>query len=160
MKIFNREISPMKMIGGIGVIVGAFFGITNLVNWSKEQMLDDISGNWNLTYTIEQTSFNPYKGLQLGYTLFIEQNGKSLKGTGSKTLENNQVLATSARTPIEVSGTFDGKNIQLTLTEKGKMRESHGIIKLKITDNKKIFEGTFTTDAANSSGKCLMEVLK
>jgi hypothetical protein len=98
--------------------------------------------------------------LQLGYTLFIEQNGNSLKGNGAKILENNQVLPTAARTPIEVNGTFDGKNIQLTVKEKGKIRESHGIIKLKITDNKQIFEGIFTTDAANASGKCLMEVLK
>jgi hypothetical protein len=64
MKIFNHEISPMKIIGGIGVIVSVFFGITNLYKWYNEKMLKDISGNWKVTYTIEQTSFTPYKGLQ------------------------------------------------------------------------------------------------
>ena len=152
--------SVLKMVGGMGTVIGAFLGMNGLYNWYNQKTLEDISGNWKLNYTIEETSYAPYKGIQLGYTIFIEQHGNAIKGNGDKTYENGQPLPSAAKTPIEVNGTFDGENILLTVKEKGKKRESSGMIQLKVGDHAKKFEGTFTTTAANSTGKCVVELIK
>ncbi len=160
-KMLSSKIPILRVIGGIGTIVGAILGISSLYNWYNQKTIEDISGIWKVSYAIDETTYVPYKGLQIGYTIFIQQEGTNLKGIGEKISENGQVLPASAKTPIKVNGTFDGENVLLTVEEKGKKRESSGMIKLKVLGNHdSVFEGTFSTTAANSSGKCMVELQK
>ncbi len=160
MKFLGGKIPFLRIIGGIGTLVGAVLGINGLYNWYNESIIEDLSGIWKVSYIIEETTYAPYKGLRIGYTIFIQQDGFNLNGKGDKISENSQMLQTSAKTPIEVNGTFDGENVQLTVLEKGKKRESSGMIKLKKVNDGGVFEGSFYTTAANSSGKCIVELQK
>ena len=155
--MFIKNLPLLKIFGGIGTIITTFFGINSLKDWYGEKYVHVVEGRWELYNTIEETTYPKYKGLEIGYVLFIEQEGKVISGDGEKTYENERLLPSKARTPIKVSGTIDGKELTLKVTEKGD-RDIHGMIKLKVTDIKTELKGSFSTAAANSSGKCEVKI--
>jgi len=158
MKIFN--ITPLKkIIAGVVFTIGAFFSIMQFINWVHDKAMDDISGKWKITFVYEKTSYSQFKGMQLVYDVFVNQNGSEIKGDGEKSIENNTRVISKFRTPISFTGAYNGKTLQLNIKEKGTERETTGMIVVKKTDSKKIYEGTFTTTAANSSGKCIIELV-
>jgi hypothetical protein len=113
----------------------------------------DLSGNWSVVNTVEQTSYQAYKNMQVGFNVSINQTGKDFIGTGQKISENGRSLPADSRTPIVVRGTIDGDKVEATFSESGAARKTNGRFVWKIDRTKRGLNGTFVSNAARSRGK-------
>lgn len=118
----------------------------------------NLSGEWILTNTIEQTSYSNYQGLRLGYRIYLQQDGNSLKGNGEKRWENGvEISSPTARTPIYLEGTISGDSVTLNITEVGAKRTTAGQITLTVHPDTNTLDGSFSSNAADSSGSSYVE---
>ena len=113
----------------------------------------DLRGNWNVVNTVEQTSYNAYKNMQIGFNVSINQAGKDFTGTGEKVSENGRSLPASGRTPILVKGTIKGDRVEATFSETGAVRKTSGRFRWKIDKGTGGLSGTFVSTAARTRGK-------
>ncbi len=113
----------------------------------------DLSGNWDVVNTVEQTSYQAYKNMRVGFNVSINQTGKDFTGQGEKISENGRSLPATSRTPIVVRGTIDGDKVEATFSESGAMRKTNGRFVWKLDKTSGGLTGTFVTNAARSSGK-------
>jgi hypothetical protein len=113
----------------------------------------DLTGNWNVTNTIEQTAYQPYKNMQVGFELAINQTGNEFTGTGQKVSENGQSLPGTSRTPIVVRGSIEGDKVKATFSETGATRKTSGRFVWRIDRAKGGLTGTFASSAARSRGR-------
>jgi hypothetical protein len=113
----------------------------------------DLSGNWSVVNTVEQTSYQAYKNMKVGFNVSINQTGKDFTGTGEKISENGRNLPAAGRTPIVVKGTIDGDRVEATFSENGAMRPTNGRFVWRIDKTSRGLTGTFVSNAARSSGK-------
>ena len=113
----------------------------------------DLSGNWNVVNTVEQTSYAPYQNMEIGFNVSIDQAGKEFTGKGEKISENGRSLPAAGRTPILVKGTIDGDKVEATFSETGAVRKTNGRFIWKIDKGSGGLNGTFVSSAARTSGK-------
>jgi hypothetical protein len=114
-------------------------------------LLDAISRN--VINTVEQTSYQAYKNMQVGFNVSINQTGNEFNGKGEKISENGRSLPTTSRTPIVVKGTINGDNIEATFSESGAVRKTNGRFVWKLDRAKGGLTGTFVSTAARTRGK-------
>jgi hypothetical protein len=81
----------------------------------------------------------------------LQQTGNRVTGTGFKATENGRALPRGGRTPITVTGTTDGREVQLAFTERGLRRASKGQFVMTIAEDGTL-RGQFSSDAARSRG--------
>lgn len=112
----------------------------------------ELTGNWNIVNTVQKTSYNSFNNLKVGFALSIQQNGDGFTGTGQKVSENGRSLPASSRTPIQVKGSIHGDRVEATFFEDGAARKTNGRFVWRV-DKAGALTGTFTTNAARSSGK-------
>ena len=113
----------------------------------------DLTGNWRIINTVEQTSYQPFKNLEVGFNLSIDQNGTGFTGKGQKVSENGRSLPASGRTPIVVKGSIDGDRVEATFFEEGAVRKTQGRFVWRIEKAGAGLTGTFVSTAARASGK-------
>lgn len=119
----------------------------------EEETADfDLSGWWEMTNRIQSTNFEQYKGLRLGYRLNLEQEGNRITGRGQKWTEDGRTLTSSARTPITVTGTIDGRKVTLKFTEQGTKRTTSGGFEWTLSADRTALRGSFWSTAAGTSG--------
>ena len=113
----------------------------------------DLTGDWHVINTVDQTAYRSFQDMQIGFRLKIEQNGKDFTATGEKVSENGRPLPARSRTPIHVTGSIDGDNVVATFVEDGHARRTNGRFAWRLQDENAALTGTFVTGAAKSSGK-------
>lgn len=113
----------------------------------------DLSGNWNVINTVEQTSYAAYKNMEIGFNVSIDQAGRDFTGKGEKISENGRSLPASGRTPILVKGRIDGDKVEATFSENGAVRKTNGRFVWKIDKGSGGLKGTFVSTAARTSGR-------
>ena len=113
----------------------------------------DLSGNWKVTNTVEQTSYQAYENMEIGFNVSINQAGKDFTGTGEKISENGRSLPSDGRTPIVVKGTIDGDRVEATFSENGATRKTNGRFVWRIDKGSGGLTGTFASSAARTRGK-------
>jgi hypothetical protein len=113
----------------------------------------NLSGNWQVINTVEQTAYEPYRNMEVGFNVAINQAGRDFTGTGEKISENGRSLPAAGRTPIQVKGTIDGDKIQATFSENGAVRKTNGRFVWRIDRGNGGLTGTFVSTAARTSGK-------
>jgi hypothetical protein len=113
----------------------------------------DLNGNWKVINTVEQTSYEPYKNLKVGFDLAINQSGNEFTGKGQKVSENGQSLPATSRTPILVKGSIDGDKVEAVFSETGAVRKTSGRFVWRIDKANGGLNGTFVSTAARTSGK-------
>ncbi|HJT67773.1 MAG TPA: DUF4388 domain-containing protein [Pyrinomonadaceae bacterium] len=113
----------------------------------------DLTGNWTVINTVEQTAYEPYRNMEIGFNVAINQAGRNFTGTGEKISENGRSLPAAGRTPIQVKGTIDGDKIQATFSENGSVRKTNGRFVWRIDRGSGGLTGTFISTAARTSGK-------
>jgi len=118
-----------------------------------ETTAPDLSGNWNVVNTVEQTSYAAYKNMEIGFNVSIDQAGNDFTGKGEKISENGRSLPAEGRTPIVVKGTIDGDKVEATFSETGAVRKTKGRFVWKIDKGNGALNGTFVSTAARTSGK-------
>jgi hypothetical protein len=115
--------------------------------------VQDLTGEWHVINTVDQTTYRSFQDMQIGFRLKIEQNGKDFTATGEKVSENGRPLPARSRTPIHVTGSIDGDNVVATFVEDGRARRTNGRFAWRLQDENAGLTGTFVTGAAKSSGK-------
>ena len=113
----------------------------------------DLTGNWTVINTVEQTAYEPYRNMEIGFNVAINQAGRDFTGTGEKISENGRNLPAAGRTPIQVKGTIDGDKIQATFSENGAVRKTNGRFVWRIDRGSGGLTGTFVSTAARTRGK-------
>ena len=116
-------------------------------------VIPDLTGNWNVTNTVEQTAYQPYKNMEVGFELAINQTGNEFTGKGQKVSENGQSLSKMSRTPIVVEGSINGDKVEATFSESGATRKTSGRFVWRIDRAKGELTGTFASTAARSRGR-------
>jgi hypothetical protein len=112
----------------------------------------DLSGEWMMINTVWETQYAAYQHLQLGFRLWIRQQGQTFEATGEKYLENGRPIPAAARRPITIQGTLKaGGVIEATFVEAGQRRQTTGRLQLTRRDPQHL-QGTFHSTAAGSSG--------
>jgi len=113
----------------------------------------NLTGNWKVVNIVEQTSYQAYKNMEIGFNVSINQAGKDFTGKGEKISENGRSLPADGRTPIEVKGTIDGDKVEATFLENGAMRKTNGRFVWRIDKGSGGLTGTFVSTAARTRGK-------
>jgi hypothetical protein len=113
----------------------------------------NLSGNWQVINTVEQTAYEPYRNMKIGFTVAINQAGRDFTGTGQKISENGRSLPAAGRTAISVKGTIDGDQIHATFSENGAARKTNGHFVWTIDKGSGGLIGTFVSTAAGARGK-------
>lgn len=113
----------------------------------------DLSGNWTVVNTVEQTSYQPFRNMKVGFNLAIDQSGTEFTGRGEKVSENGRNLPQTSRTPIELKGTIDGDRVEATFSESGAARKTSGRFVWRVDKANGGLTGTFVSSAARVRGK-------
>ena len=113
----------------------------------------NLTGNWNVVNTVEQTSYQAYQNMKVGFNLSINQDGNEFTGRGQKISENGQNLPAHGRTAIEVKGTIDGDRIEATFVENGTLRKTNGRFVWRLDKGSGGLTGTFNSTAARTRGR-------
>ena len=112
----------------------------------------DIAGEWTMINTVLDTQYVAYRHLQLGFRLWIRQQGNTFEGRGEKYLENGRPLPASARPTITIQGTLkEGTFIEATFQEAGLRRHTSGRFQLTVHGPHQL-RGTFVSTVAGSRG--------
>jgi hypothetical protein len=96
------------------------------------------------------TTHGPFRGLDLGYSLTLRQDGSRVTGSGVKITENGSPAGN--RTPISVRGRIDGSSVVLTFTEQGAARTSAGTFRWQLSPDGSAMAGSFWSDVADARG--------
>lgn len=111
-----------------------------------------LDGEWRVTNTVRETSYSAYQNLQLQYRIVLDVKGTTVTGRGEKIEEGGRGLPRQSRTPIQLNGSVHSDRIEATFVESGKVRQSEGKFLWHLDPTGTRATGTFTSDAANSSG--------
>lgn len=123
------------------------------VNEPQPEVVQDLTGEWQVINTVQQTAYKSFDNMKVGFRLQINQRGKEFTGRGEKFSENGQTLAAANRTPIHVTGSIDGDKVVATFVEDGSVRRTNGRFVWKLQNGGDQLAGTFVSSAANSSGR-------
>ena len=113
----------------------------------------DLSGNWTVVNTVEQTSYQAFRNMKVGFNLAIDQSGTEFTGRGEKISENGRSLPQTSRTPIELKGSIEGDRVEATFSESGAVRKTTGRFVWRIDKASGGLTGTFSSSAARARGK-------
>ncbi|EMN7345150.1 hypothetical protein ACN930_004828, partial [Vibrio parahaemolyticus] len=97
--IVIKKIIP-KFVTLIGVIAAAIA----IVQYFESKPSHDLTGQWGLNLVIQNTAYNPYQGLEVGYQVYLNQTGDEVTGTDEKITENLKDLPVSQRVKIDMQG--------------------------------------------------------
>lgn len=113
----------------------------------------DLNGKWNVVNTVNNTSYQSFQNLRIGFALSINQTGTRFTAEGRKVSENGRSLPQGSRTPIQLQGFIDGDRIEATFSEQGATRRTNGRFVWKLDRAGRALTGTFASSAAKTSGK-------
>lgn len=115
----------------------------------------NLTGEWNLINTIENSSYLPYINSRVGFRLSIIQVGQEITAEGKKVSANGKDLSFAEQSPIHLTGRVDGTTIVATFVEEGLRRNTHGKFIWQTDYERGKLNGRFTSTAANSSGSSI-----
>lgn len=124
-----------------------------------ERSAVDLTGWWEMGLTIESSSYNPYKGLQVVYKVHLLQESARVRGRGEKWWEGDKELPYSRHDPIEVDGKVEGSRLTLAYVLKGRDRTTTGSFEFDVSQGKPPFKGTFAGTGADVSGSVTLKQL-
>ncbi len=112
----------------------------------------DVSGRWLLTNAIAATSYGPYAGMRIRFRVRLEQHGDRIVGRGEKFTVDDRPVPPGQRTPIEIEGTIEGREVSVRFVERGTRRTSSGGFRWRVSPDGKRLQGTFRSTAAGTEG--------
>ena len=124
----------------------------NTVASAEPVIAKALDGEWRVTNTVTETSYSAYQNLQLQYRIVLDVKGTTVTGRGEKIEEDGRGLPRQSRTPIQLNGSVHSDRIEASFVESGKVRQSEGKFLWHLDPTGTRATGTFTSDAANSSG--------
>lgn len=156
-KIGYRVNLIARIGGGLAVSVAIIAGILAIFQFLESRPAINLTGEWKVVNTVESTSYHRYQGMQLGYRIFLRQDGKEVTGKGEKWWENGKEIPSTAHSAISVEGILDGMALTATFVEKGARRTTSGSFVWTVTPDGRMLQGSFTSTAADSRGPSIGE---
>jgi hypothetical protein len=142
------------------ILIAILFFIGKEYCWPVPQL----SGCWTFVSETERTSLQAYKGMKLTYLTLLWQEGQKIYGSAEKVLEETASAAPrqyigQQRTRVNIEGYLTKRymrrsEVVLHMIEDGKARETSSIQEL-VLQRGGTMKGTFTSTAADSTGKVL-----
>lgn len=124
----------------------------------------DISGAWDVEYTISETSYAPFENMTLFFDVLLQQSDSAIVGSGEKIAEqtkNNNKYEHERKNRVHIEITGNIKNnfilkdiVRLHYVEHGSNRDSSTTVTLKVKDSNTMI-GTFFSTAADSKGNAI-----
>ena len=142
-------------------IIALVLGVWNDYYFKKE----NITGYWKVSFVTTESSYNKYIGLKTYYDFILNQNGRTIIGTGEKISEDsvNGIIEyeNGKRAHLNLTAginykVFSASTIDLIYKENGRKRESSTVLKLTIESSNKI-TGSFISTIASSKGTVIFE---
>jgi hypothetical protein len=133
----------------LAAVTAAIIGI---INYREGHPPINLTGTWSLEHVIRETTYKPFKGLELGYRINLVQQGCDIQGNGEKRTENGVEMATSEYTQIHFRGVIEGRIVRGTFEEDGKLRRSSGSFRWEVNKRGDSFVGSYLSTAASASG--------
>jgi len=127
--------------------------ITAAASGQPTPTFHNLTGEWHLMDVVESSALPQFKGLGLGFQVFLRQKGDHVSGIGEKLTENGRRLPREARSQITIEGSVSGDLLEATFTELGVRRISTGVFQLRIKDEGNRLDGRFGCTAGNSQGR-------
>ena len=142
-----------KVLVGAGTIFGVVCSISAWVQHGDAILRDAAEGAWTLKIT-ETT----YRDMEFTYTVSLTPNGTQVTGKGLKLGEKSLVagIYTDCKgkvcTPFDIAGSLDrdGDSLEAWFTDEGERSATQ--LHLVWKPEKSQWVGTFTSEAATSSG--------
>ena len=148
--------NPMRWLWAeIITALAIIAAMITIYNWMASNRIPDISGDWIIKVVIKKSSYLQYKDLEVEYSLYITSKNGRFVGEGMKIREGGSDIPFSQRTPIHIRGFVKGRQAIATYILEGARRKSAGIFRWKISGHGSRLEGSFQSEAANSSGLAL-----
>ena len=141
----------------IGILMGIIVAILVIIEYRESHPSINLNGEWKIINIVDSTSYPLYQDMQLGYRIFLQQDGKKITGKGEKCWENGKEIPSTAHSPIIIEGTLDGMMVTATFTEKGARRTTSGSFIWTVSTDGRMLKGSFTSTAANSQGTSIGE---
>lgn len=125
------------------------------------------SGVFFVASTVEQSSYRPYKGMRIFYTLVLCSDGHDVYGTSEKTGDIDKKRSYEYRGVDKTRGVVTGRVernylrstvMSLHIVEDGANRQTSSFMTIKVRRYRwwrKVEAGTFYSTAANSKGVLL-----
>lgn len=122
------------------------------------------SGVFFVASTVEQSSYRPYKGMRIFYTLVLYSDGHDVYGTSEKTGDIDKKRSYEYRGADKTRGVVTGRVernylrstvMNLHIVEDGANRQTSSFMTIKVRRYRwweKLEAGTFYSTAANSNG--------
>ncbi|AXG72201.1 hypothetical protein KORDIASMS9_04469 [Kordia sp. SMS9] len=132
----------------IGVLVALFLNINKIKNLFSSNA--DITGEWYVSFQVNETMHNAYQGKVSEYKIHFMQNSEQIKGDGEKWKYDNKELPSNEHDPLIITGKYKNDSIYCTYILKGKLRESTGSFVVALENNE--LKGHFSGTAAASKG--------
>lgn len=162
MHSFGTDSSNYGSLAAAVIVAIFLFAIRELFIRAK-----NYSGVFYTQSTVEDTSYNPYRGMQMFHTLVLFSDGYIISGTTEKTGDIDKVRPCeyegSGKIRGEVSGRvernyFGSSVMNLHIVERGAERESTSFMTIKIRRFgflSSLNFGTFYSTAARTKGSVL-----
>lgn len=143
-------------------VVGGFI-LTFLFFLIREKCfpLPNVNGMWQIKNVTENSAYNPYKGMTLGYVAILWCENNKISGTTEKVYEDsvngerNFIGSNRCRGVVDgyiQKNYFSKDKIVLHIVEDGFGRESTYAYELTVHKKTKTLEGGFSTMVADQDG--------
>ncbi|EGR2875403.1 hypothetical protein LJK89_004726 [Vibrio parahaemolyticus] len=80
-----------KIIPTFVTLIGVIAAAIGIVQYFESKPSHDLTGQWGLNLVIENTAYNPYQGLEVGYQVYLNQTGDKVTGTVKKLLKTSRI---------------------------------------------------------------------
>jgi hypothetical protein len=121
-KLLNKlhKSLPIKiLVLSIPTVVSVIFGFPGLLAYLESREPVDITGDWQFTFDVANSSYIPYIGNSYSYKIFITQRNQEFTGKG-ETWEFSSPLDFESHIPIEFEGKVSGQFVMANYTLYGK----------------------------------------
>lgn len=136
----------------IALLVAIILGTPGFINYLEEYEPIDMTGRWELTFHITDSSYQDYIEMNTAYRIYIQQHDQLINGLGEKWRVNSDDLDYSMHDPISFEGSIDKYDLNVTYTLNGETRTTYGEIKTKVYKDGKFMEGKFSGTGADVNG--------
>jgi penicillin-binding protein 1A len=114
----------------------------------------DLTGWWEITNSVDETSDPAARGTRLTYRIALRQEGSKITGEGEQWTEGGDPLSAGQHTAIHLTGTISGRQVRLQFVEQAASRISGGTFRWRLASGGQRMNGTFA-GAADSHGSSL-----
>lgn len=149
------QISGIKIFVTIIAVISSLAGIASLIFYLIDKHSEnpqDISGNWEMKFKIEKSSYIPYIDKSMTFKLFFTQEKNKIEAKGEKWWIDDVEIPFEQHDPMELKGSIKGNKFTCTYTLKGTKRTTFGNIEAELSEDTKIITGVFTGTAADTKG--------